>query len=389
MEREQELSVASLEAELRRSRDRLRLVFDNLPEGLALIDENGRILAANHTFCRGIVGRRPQDVVGCDYRLLWALLTAEAELQLEDQSPAENTTPLIPPEDAPFGGAATTWRIMSTDTMGQSRWYSVERVPTDAEFGIGVQYLERWHDITNHEELQRRLLLHDQLNSLGRLAASVAHEVGNPLQSAMGCLELCREDASLSERAREYLSLALGELDRMGRTMDSLRNLYRSPQPNWDQIDLNGLMREVIQLTQRQLERTHIQLELVLDVDLPPIVGQSDGLRQVFLNLVLNAQQAMPQGGVLQVHSRPKATDRLCQITVRDNGMGMSAEQQAHLFEPFRSSKSQGVGLGLYLTRQIIEQHAGHIEIQSQLGVGTQVTVFLPWSEAGPPMGRM
>ncbi|MFV9503227.1 MAG: two-component system sensor histidine kinase NtrB [Oscillochloridaceae bacterium umkhey_bin13] len=389
MEHEPERSLASLEAELRRSRDRLRIVFDNLPEGLVLLESGGRILAANSAFCRGIVGRRPQDVVGSDYRQLWAMLAAEAELLLEAQSPAEVATPLIPPPGVLFSAVTASWRVMTTDTMGQRRWYSVERVPTDPELGPVTQCLERWHDITSQEELQRRLLLHDQLSSLGRLAASVAHEVGNPLQSAMGCLELCGEDATLSERAREYLELALGELDRMGRTMESLRNLYRPPQPNWEPVDLNELIFQVLRLTKRQLERARIHLELELDETLPPIVGQSDGLRQVFLNLVLNAQQAMPEGGVLAVSSRPKATDRLCQVTVRDTGIGMSPEQLLHLFEPFRSSKSQGVGLGLYLTRQIVDQHAGHMEVQSLVGVGTIVTVLLPWSEAGPPLGRM
>lgn len=382
-----ESSVSRHTAELRRSRDLLRIVFDNLPEGLILLDEGGRLLAANNAFCRGIVGRRPQAVVGSSYAELWASLAASAELRLEPQGPAEGP-PLIPPAGEPFGAVRATWRVLGADLVGQQRWYAVERIPVGPGQILRGQCLERWRDTTQHEELQRRLLLHDQLTSLGRLAASVAHEVGNPLQSALGCLELCREEEPLSARAREYLELALAELERMGRTMERLRNLYRPPQLAWEPIDLNRMVRQVAQFTERQLTRSKVRLELDLDDELPPIHGQADALRQVLLNLTLNAQEAMPDGGVLTLSTHPKTTDRACQLIVRDTGHGMRPEQLAHLFEPFRSGKGRGVGLGLYLSRQIVEQHTGHIEVASQPGAGTTITILLPWRDAGPERGH-
>jgi signal transduction histidine kinase len=381
--RELEAALGRHTEELRRSRDLLRVVFDNLPEGLLLIDSAGALLAANQAFCRQIVGRRPQDVVGISYRRLWAELAASAELSIAVQGPSDECAPLVPPVDQPFGEHVADWRILCTDTMGQERWYIVERVPLGDGPG-GGQWLERWRDVTRQEELQRRLLLHDQLASLGRLAASVAHEVGNPLQSAMSCLELCREDRSIPTAPREYLDLALGELERMARTMERLRHLYRPPHLTWESVDLNEVLRQVAQFTRRQLHRSHVQLDLVLEADLPLIVGQADALRQVFLNLILNAQEAMPHGGTVRVSSHRKETDRVCQIVVSDSGVGMSADQLAHLFEPFRSGKAQGVGLGLYLSRQIVEQHTGHIEAASHLGVGTIMMVLLPWSDAPP-----
>lgn len=374
-------------AELRRSRDLLRIVFDNLPEGLMLLDEGGRLLAANNAFCRGIVGRRPQKVVGNGYGELWASLAASADLRIEPQGPAEGGLALIPAQSEPFGAGPAAWRVLSTDLVGQQRWYAVERIPVGGP-GERSQSLERWRDITQQEELQQRLLLHEQLTSLGRLAASVAHEVGNPLQSALGCLELCREDGGLGPRAREYLDLALGELERMGRTMERLRNLYRPPQPTWESVDLNQMVGQVARLMRRQLECGRVGLDLDLDDTLPPIAGQADALRQVLLNLTLNAQEAMPQGGTITVSTRRKATDRVCQVTVRDTGPGMRPEQLSHLFEPFRSGKAQGVGLGLYLCRQIVEQHKGRIEVSSQPGQGTMISMQLPWSDAGPERGR-
>lgn len=369
--------------QLRRSRDLLRIIFDNLPEGLMLIDGEGTLLAANNAFCRSIVSRPPPEVVGQSYPTLWASLRAKSELHLELQGPFEGDASLLLSSGERFSPQPGNWRVLGTDLVGQQRWYAVERILVSSP-DEPAQCLERWRDITQQEELQRRLLLHEQLTSLGRLAASVAHEVGNPLQSALGCLELCREDRTLSDGAREYLTLALGELDRMARTMESLRNLYRPPQLSWEPLGLNELVQQVARFTQRQLERTKVRLELDLDAELPPIVGQPDALRQVFLNLALNAQEAMPQGGSLLISTRRKDTDRLCQIVMRDSGTGIRSELLAHLFEPFRSSKAQGVGLGLYLCRQIVKQHGGQIELASQPGQGTTVTVLLPWSDAGP-----
>ncbi|NTW02129.1 MAG: GAF domain-containing protein [Oscillochloris sp.] len=370
--------------ELQRSRDLLRIVFDHLPEGLMLLDTQGTVLATNNAFCRGIIGRTPREIVGRSYRQIWLTLANQSELNLSPQGPSESGFPLIPTESEQFPLGFASWRVLSSDIMGQQRWYAVDRFPIAGPVGRPNQCLECWRDITHQEALQRRLLVHEQLTSLGRLAASVAHEVGNPLQSALGCLELCRGDIGLSDASREYLDLALGELDRMARTMSSLRNLYRPPQIIWEQVDLNQLLRQVGQFTQHQLERARVRLSLQLDEDLPPITGQPDALRQVFLNLVLNAQEAMAKGGQISISTKRKLTDRICQVTIRDTGIGMSADQLTHIFEPFRSMKAQGVGLGLYLSRQIIEQHTGHIDIASEPSQGTIITVQLPWSDAGP-----
>jgi signal transduction histidine kinase len=378
-------TVAERTDELRQSRDLLRLVFDNLPEGLLLMRADGTLLAANNAFCRSIAGRRPQEIVGHGYHHLWHELAHQSDLQLEPQRPHDGQgAPLLPQPGEPFASTAATWRVLGTDFVGQQRWYAVERTPISRTFGQVEQFLERWRDITHQEELQRRMLLHEQLTSLGRLAASVAHEVGNPLQSAMSCLELCREDRSLSERSLEYLELALGELERMGRTLESLRNLYRPPQLAWEQIDLNRVIEQVIQFTQRQFQRARVKVDLHLEPHLPLIWGQPDAVRQVLLNLLLNAQEAMPKGGTISITSRRKTTDRLCEISIRDTGIGMGPEQIAHVFEPFRSNKAQGVGIGLTLSRQIMEQHNGHINIHSEINQGTTVVLHIPWIDDTP-----
>lgn len=364
-----EALVQQRTAELQRSRDLLRVIFDHLPEGLILLDAHETLLAANNVFCRGIVGRMPQAVVGRNYEMFWQELADRAELQMQPQdAPTETADPRRP------------MRVLCTDTVGQQRWFAVERIAIMDSGLVPEQYLERWRDITHQEELQRRLLLHEQLTSLGRLAASVAHEVGNPLQGAVACLELCREDPLLPGRAQEYLGLAYGELERMGRILEGLRRLYRPPQAVWERWNLNQILQEVQQFTQRQFAQSQVYMVLDLDSAMPSIYIQPDALRQVFLNLVLNAQEAMPNGGQIHVVSRWHQSERQCQVLVSDTGVGMSAGQLVRLFEPFHSRKAQGVGLGLYLSKQIIDQHGGSISVRSQVQQGTVVEVVLPCS---------
>jgi PAS domain S-box-containing protein len=347
----------------------LRLVFDNLPEGMLLLDDNGALLAANNAFCYGIVGRTPPSIVGWHYDRLWNDLADHAHLYLKPQG--------LPMRPEYANEVVERKRVLCTDTVGQQRWYVVERTPIDGADGASERYLERWRDVTQQEELQRRLIIHEQMTSLGRLAASVVHEVGNPLQSVVGCLELCREDPVLSPRSSEYLTMAQDELERMGRTLERLRDLYRPPQYSWHAINLAELLAEVQQLTLRQFRRHNVVLELHLAPDLPPMYGQPDSLRQVFLNLVLNAQEAMPEGGTIQVFGEYHPLVQQCRLEVRDNGIGIPADQLERIFEPFHSRKAQGVGLGLYLCRQIIEQHGGTISVASVPQHGTTFSVML------------
>ncbi len=241
--------------------------------------------------------------------------------------------------------------------------------------------IERWRDVTRQEELHRQLLLHEQLASLGRLAASVVHEVGNPLQSVRSCLELCREEGPLPASTAEYLDLAKGELARMSHILAQLRDLYRPPRQVWEQVDLHQVIRTVQRITAAQLRRDQIKLELILAPDLPPVNAQPGALHQVLVNLMLNAASAMPDGGVISIATQADADRRMSRFSVADTGVGISPRQLSRLFEPFATGTAQGLGLGLYLSHQIIQQHQGHIDITSTVNVGTTVTVYLPWSE--------
>jgi signal transduction histidine kinase len=356
--------VAERTMQLQRSRDLLRIIFDYLPDGLVLMDANWCILSANDAWCRGVLSRRPQEAVGRQY----SDLIQEVEHAIA-----------LTFERAPSTSAAG--RVHCTTPDGHQRWYEIDRYAVAARGADGEQIIERWRDVTLQEALHRRLLLQEQLTSLGRLATSVVHEIGNPLQGMRSSLDLCLEDPSLTISAAEYLELATSELERIGQTLDRLRDLYRAPHLAWDLVDLNDFIVAVQQSIIRQMRAYQIDIDLCLTPDLPPVYAQPDALRQVLLNLMFNAQAAMPCGGTIHVSSAPDTERRMSYFCVIDTGVGISAQQLDHIFEPFQSQNLKP-GLGLYLSHLIIQQHHGAIELTSTLAAGTSVKVCIPWSEA-------
>ncbi len=361
---ELEQVVSDRTTQLRRSRDLLRIVFDNLPDGLVLMNQQNQVLTANRAFCREVLGMAPEVVVGQHTTDLIRQLETSSGLKIEER-------------------AASTYsrQVIYTDRDGQQRWYEVDRYHSTSSLDDPEQLIERWRDVTRQEELHRRLLLHEQLTTLGRLAASVVHEVGNPLQGARSCLDLCREDPDLPQSAAEYLQMATSELERISQMLNRLRDLYHQPQMRWEQISINELITAIHQIMVRQLSHNQISMELKLAPDLPHISGQPATLRQMFLNLALNAQAAMPHGGIVRISTGTDPVRHQICIEITDTGAGISAERLEMIFEPFQSHNAPRTGLGLYLSKQVIEQHRGTITLESTVGVGTTVSIALPWSE--------
>lgn len=356
--------VSERTRQLQHSRDLLRVVFDHLPDALLLLDGQGQVLAANDAFCRRVLGQSPQEAVGHEYHALLERLRTDGRLCFEEQGPGESSR-----------------RAVCTNATGQQRWFEIDHyhIPNV----VPAQTIERWRDITRQEQLHRQLLLHEQLASLGRLAASVVHEVGNPLQGVRSCLDLCREDPDLPASALEYLDLANGELERINQLLDRWRDLYRPAQLVWQPVDLNRLVGVIQQISQRELNKRRIEIRCELEPRLPAVRGQPDALRQVLLNLLLNAQEAMPEGGLLRMATCSDAQRRTNCLQVSDSGCGISPQRLEHLFEPEQSRQTQKLGLGLYLSREIVQKHGGEIRVTSAVGQGTTVLISLPWSEAG------
>jgi PAS domain S-box-containing protein len=361
------------------SRDILRVIFDNMPEGLILLDAQEIILAANNAFCYPIIGRHPRLIVGQGMPEIWEELDQRGDMQVEMRSKASIH---MPP-----GKDASTMRVLCDTSIGQKRWYEVSRFAVLDDDDEVEYYIERWLDITRQQELERHLIAQDQRNILGHLTARVIHDIQTPLEQITSHLGSCTEHTEhIGDQGKEYLTLAHGAIHHIDRTLKNLGHLYQSPSTSWECLDINALLYELEELTVQQFTHYQVTLKFELDDQIPLIYAQKDALRQVFLGLLFNAQEAMPDGGVVTITSfwdkgEQGALAPLCRISIRDTGVGMTTDEIAELFEPFQSTKQHGVGMGLYLSNQIIEQHTGRIEVSSEKGKGTTVDVFLPWDE--------
>jgi two-component system NtrC family sensor kinase len=234
-------------------------------------------------------------------------------------------------------------------------------------------------DITEEREAQLAIVQTEKLALTGRLATSLAHEINNPLQTVIGCLGLAEEARGQNENIDLYLKMASEELKRAANIVTRLRDLnHRSTSDEKERTDVREIIRQILLIAHKQLEERDINVQTDMDTDVPRIHAVPDRLQQVFLNLILNAMDAMPDGGNLKVRTLPLVSSEGVRIIIEDSGIGIHPEDQAHIFEAFQTTKSDGLGLGLFISQSIIEDHGGTIEVSSQPDEGSTFTIKLP-----------
>ena len=226
------------------------------------------------------------------------------------------------------------------------------------------------------EESQVALLRAEKMAAAGRLTASIAHEVNNPLQSVQNCLHIAGREDVPPEKRREYFNLARNELDRLMKTMQRMLDFYRPGATKTATVDILELLQHVISLTSQQLGQRHIEVITNFPKALPGIIAVSSQIQQVFFNLVLNAFDAMPGGGTLFIDAQQ--VDAGIQIKFEDSGTGIPQELRNNIFEPFFSTKDGGTGLGLTVSYNIITSHGGTLDIINGRGLGACFRLFLP-----------
>jgi two-component system, NtrC family, sensor kinase len=232
-----------------------------------------------------------------------------------------------------------------------------------------------------HEQMLRT----ERMASIGKLAAVVAHEINNPLAGILTYAKLLKKrfvsrgDAAQDDTVSS-LALIESESRRCGEIVKNLLSFARATPLTFEPSDVNGVVNRCVQLVQHQLTLANVELTLNLASDLPPVQCDPSQIEQVILSLVMNAIDAMPHGGTLRIASRYLVDSMEAQIEVKDDGIGIPADVLPNLFEPFFTTKERGhgLGLGLAISRTIVERHLGRIEVQSEPGRGTQFTITLP-----------
>ncbi len=233
-------------------------------------------------------------------------------------------------------------------------------------------------DVTDREELERRLVQADKLSSIGLLAAGVAHEVNTPLAVISTYAQMLAKQVSGDDQKAKLLDKIAKQTFRASEIVNSLLNFSRTSPTEFLDTDLNRVIRETASLVEHQFEKAGVVTELALEENLPAIRGNSGKLQQVFLNLFLNARDAMSGGGTLHVKSW--SDDGLVHIEVADSGQGIAPENLSRIYDPFFTTKGakKGTGLGLAITYGIVEEHKGIIEVNSTLGKGTCFRLDFP-----------
>jgi PAS domain S-box-containing protein len=364
---ELEVQVRERTADLWASRARLQAIFDNAAVGIAQVDVGGRVLESNPGL-RRMLGYSAEELEGMHF----AEFTHPADVEADEALFRE----LLAGER---GSYSITKRYIRKD--GGQLWANlyaslVRDDQGEPQFGVGL--LE---DVTEQRKAQEALIRSEKLALTGRLAASLAHEINNPLQSVIGCLDLARE--SLEEEqpvdARRMLQIGAEELERAASIVTQLRDLNRPADVEQrEPVDVKDLLERVLLLTERQCRKRRVEVDWGPEPDLPWLTVAPDQIKQVFLNLVLNAVEAMPDGGRLAVRATCTDDPQGVCFTFADTGRGIPPDVLPDVFDPFFTTKTEGLGLGLYVTQRIVDAHAGRIDVESQVGQGTTFTVWLP-----------
>ncbi len=235
-------------------------------------------------------------------------------------------------------------------------------------------------------ESQRQLSQSEKLAAVGEVTAAMAHQIGTPLNSISGYLQLILQDGNLQSKDQGRLKIIESQLDRLADSVKNLLSFTRQPKPQLKSLEVNEVLEELIHLSEPWFFARNVKLAKHLFPNLPPILGDPTHLQTLFLNLITNALDAMPKGGVLTIKTRQRPPspspreERWLEIALTDTGIGITEESKKRIFEPFFTTKKmgEGTGLGLAICEKIIKEHSGRIEIESEVGKGSTFLISLP-----------
>jgi len=353
-----EANLHNLVQRLARERALLEAVFNTLQEGVLVIDTEGTIEYANEAAARLVGARHPAAGES-----LWRLVPG-----LRSSLTVGTAAPLVTRE---FELAYPAQRLV--------RLYMV---PFEEPVGGGSRSAIILSDITAERKSTADLIENEKVSSILLLAAGVAHELGNPLNSLTIHLQLIDRKLKKLKASKETRSLedsikvCRDEVERLDGIIKNFLEAIRPRPPDLSEIYLPELIGEVMQFQAKELEDRGIALEGELPAGTPVIMGDRDQLKQVFFNLIKNAMEAMQPGGRLSVKVR--TGDDSVYVAIADTGSGIKAEDLARLFQPYHTTKVSGHGLGLMIVQRILRDHGGHVGIESKEGVGTVVTLQFP-----------
>jgi PAS domain S-box-containing protein len=351
--------------ELERMRQFSENILESLNDGLAVLDRNGRVVRWNRPM-EELYGVRHEEAVG---QALTGLVDTDVVALLRE---------------APDGAAYYKIPLLSRHRPPRRLLVNVGMTPLrDSHAGV-VGTIVIIEDISSRVQLEEQLQISEKMASIGLLAAGVAHEVNTPLTGISSFTQMLLEGASPDDPKTAVLEKIERQTFRAAKIVNGLLNLARPAQVDSGPCDVNTVINDVLSLLEHQFKNGSIQVRKELAAAGPAVQAIEHKLQQVFLNLFLNARDAMPKGGWLTIVTRQEPGVAI--VEVGDTGSGIPAEQLSRIYDPFFTTKAigKGTGLGLSITYGIVQEHGGTISCDSQVGHGTRFTIQLPLAETMP-----
>ncbi|MGP8050505.1 MAG: ATP-binding protein [Desulfobaccales bacterium] len=357
----------------------LETIVNGIEDHMMVIDLNYRIVEVNRALLE-MVGLKRGEVVGKHCY----------ELSHHLKEPCASPDHPCPLKDAVATGKAASAIHVHFNKDGLESYVHVVHHPLFDEKGRVHQVIDLSRDIT--QEITRARIMHDdKMASLGKLSASVMHEINNPLTGILNFVKLIQRllkggppgEAELT-KVQNYLGTIFDETQRVSRTVSNLLPFSRKSKPEFKPVSLSTLLAETVSLTEYQLRLQGITVETSWAANLLPVRADPGQMKQVFLNLLLNAQDAMPKGGTLTLATR-NSRGREVVAQISDTGVGIPQEMLPQIFEPFYTTKNAGagVGLGLSVVQGIVRDHQGTVKVESIVGRSTRFTIRLPAYKPG------
>jgi len=368
--------LQSVDQEIRLERDRLDLVLRNVPNPIIVVDNQNEITSMNAAAER--LFKPPRDP-----------LVQSRRAQVAMRNDAKFTSFLAQLSLDPAPRRSGELRLTDVDT-GEELEMQVTANEVRDPVGATVATVSVMQDVGRLRELERRRLEQalfdsEKLAATGRLAASIAHEINNPLEAIQNALYLLVKRIPEEDPNAKFLAIAMKETERMSRILRQMLGFYR-PAADLAPTDLNALIEDAEALVAKRLRERNVKIERQLQPDLPAVMASADQIKQVILNLILNAAEAMPKGGIVTVTTESHRdaasgfirTDAV-RVQVADTGPGIAEEYLPHIFEPFFSTKGEkGTGLGLWVSLGIAQSHGGRLQVRNRPGGGTVFSMTLP-----------
>lgn len=368
LKRALETRVAEQTEEIRRERDFAQRLIEAAHVIILVLDRHGRIVQFN-PFMESVSGYSLEEVRGRDWFSIFLMESDRSRIQglflrVLNETDKGGTNP-----------------ILTKDGQERLIEWSCTTLKDAANGSIGVLCVGQ--DITEKTRLQEQLVEKERLAAMSFTAAKLIHEIGNPLNGIYMTLQLLErrlQQAGVSdEKNLATFQTIVKEIHRLSALLGDFRSLYRDGRYHFQPVSLVQVVDQLLDVEQAEYARQGICVESLLDRDLPAVTADGDRLKQALLNLCKNAVEAMPQGGILTLRAKQLAGEMI--VEVADTGSGIP--EGIDIWEPFKTTKRMGTGLGLVIVRQIIAAHGGTITYESDAGKGTTFRLSLPLKQSG------